>query len=402
MHACFICDEYPPAPHGGTGSSYCDLAEGLVAAGHVATVVGLYGPKTMAQGRAVDEQINGVRVLRLPGVPRWLGYRLGMLGNRYKLTRCLAGEHRKIRFDVIEASDYGGWLRFGGPPGVPTVIRIRGSNLFFDTELQRPGKQFEHLLERRALARADHLAAVSRYAAERTLKFCGLEQRACAVIPNAVDTALFSPAGQAHTVPGLVVFVNSINPKKGIEQLIGAMNIVCQTHPEAHLVAIGQDTQKRVEGRSYVEWLREQLRPEFRARVAFAGRMPRDSGVLGYLRKANVCCYPSHMETFGIAAVEAMAVGKPTIYSRTGPGPEVIEDGVSGLLCDPFDPEDIAAKICALLDNQVLAAQLGQGARARVLARFNKKDWIGRNLAYYSRCLEKPGKPSSPRPFASA
>ena len=97
-----------------------------------------------------------------------------------------------------------------------------------------------------------------------------------------------------------------------------------------------------------------------------------------------------------------MAVGKPTIYSRTGPGPEVIEDGVSGLLCDPFDPEDIAAKICALLDNQVLAAQLGQGARARVLARFNKKDWIGRNLAYYSRCLEKPGKPSSPRPFASA
>jgi glycosyltransferase involved in cell wall biosynthesis len=285
---------------------------------------------------------------------------------------------------------------------VPAVIRIRGSNLFFDRELQRAGKRFEHHLERRALERADQLAAVSRYAAERTLKFCGLEQRACAVIPNAVDTTLFSPSDQVQTVPGLVVFVNSINPKKGIEQLIGAMNIVCQAHPEAHLVAVGQDTQKRVGGRSYVEWLMDQVRPEFRARVAFVGRMPRDSGVLRYLRQANVCCYPSHMETFGIAAAEAMAVGKPTIYSRTGPGPEVMEDGVSGLLCNPFDAEDIAVKICALLENQPLAAYLGQGARARVLAMFNKKDWIGRNLDYYSRCLEKPSKLSLPRPFASA
>ena len=80
---------------------------------------------------------------------------------------------------------------------------------------------------------------------------------------------------------------------------------------------------------------------------SITGRMSRDDGVPDYLRKANVCCYPSHMETFGIAAVEAMSVGKPTIFSRHGPGPEITDEGVSGLLCDPHCTADIAAKINA-------------------------------------------------------
>ena len=95
------------------------------------------------------------------------------------------------------------------------------------------------------------------------------------------------------------------------------------------------------------------------------------------------------METFGIAPVEAMSVGKPTIFSRTGPGPEIIEDGVSGLLCDPRDPKDIATKLDAILDNSQLAADLGRRARERVLKQFNKKDWIPRNLEYYRRCLDR-------------
>lgn len=90
------------------------------------------------------------------------------------------------------------------------------------------------------------------------------------------------------------------------------------------------------------------LRPEFRLRVHFSGQIPRRE-VLSWLRMAQVCCFPSHAETFSTAAVEAMVVGRPTIFSQIGPGPEVIEHGVSGLLCDPFDPNDIAQKIQAIL-----------------------------------------------------
>ena len=389
LHICFICDEYPPALHGGTGSSYRDLAEGLTAAGHRVTIVGVYSPERLKLRQPVDETINGVRVVRLPSGPKWLGHRVGTLWNRYKLRRWLAQAHAQSLLDLIEASDYAGWLRFGGPRNVSTIVRIRGSNLFFDTELGRGGDAFEHRLEREALARAKCIAAVSRYAARRTLELCGLSDRECTVIYNAVDTAIFAPVKGVEIEAGLIVFVNSINPRKGIEQLMDAMNVVCGSHSEARLVAIGHDARKGGNQGDYVGKLLERVRPEYRGRVTFTGRLERNTGVLDYLRKAHVCCYPSHMETFGIAAVEAMAVGKPTVFSRTGPGPEIIEDGVSGLLCDPHDPADIASKILRILENLPLAAALGKNARCRVVQMFDKRDWVKRNLEFYENVLAR-------------
>ena len=91
------------------------------------------------------------------------------------------------------------------------------------------------------------------------------------------------------------------------------------------------------------------------------------------------------METFGIAPVEAMSIGKPTIYSQAGPGPEVMEDGVSGLLCDPHDANDVAAKLNRLLEDDLLAESLGRKARARVLEKFEKRTWVQRNIAVFEQ-----------------
>jgi glycosyltransferase involved in cell wall biosynthesis len=349
-------------------------------------VVGVYRHEIL-RALPPEKAVTNLNIQRLPQSHQLLGWKFQTLSNRRRLRRWLARGHRRQPFNVVEASDYGGWLPFGGPPGVTTVVRMRGSNLFFDHELKRPGDAFEHDLERRTVLHATALGAVSQYAARRTLELCGQASRPVTVIYNAVDTELFSPSEKVPTEPGLVVFVNSLNPKKGIEQLLDAMNVVCAKHPHARLAVVGQDTQRADGGRSYVEQLRDRVRPEFRDRVEFAGRQDRQTGVVNYLRRAHVCCLPSHMETFGIAAVEAMAVGKPVVYSRTGPGPEVVEDGVSGLFCNPFDAADIAERITRLLDDPALAARLGQGARARVLAKFDKGDWIGRNLDYYRQCL---------------
>jgi glycosyltransferase involved in cell wall biosynthesis len=388
LHICFVCDEYPPAPHGGTGSSYRDLAEGLVAAEHKVTVIGVYAPKRFDVGEGKDEMINGVRVVRLPGSKAWLRHKLGALADRKRLTRWLTAEHKKTPFHLVEASDYGGWLRYGGPPGVPTVVRIRGSNLFFDTELQRPGDPFEHKLEREALARASSIGSVSRYAATRTLEICGLADRECTVIYNAVDTDLFSPSPKVKREDGLIVFVNSINPKKGIEQLIDAMGLLWPLHPELRLAVIGQDTQKSEHGMTYTDRLLDRVHGECRPKVRFHGRLDRAIGVVDFLRRAHICCYPSHMETFGIAALEAMSVGKPTIFSRTGPGPEVIEDGISGLLCDPTNPGDIAQKILRLLTTPKLAQELGRNARKRVEDYFDKRHWVERNVEFFRKQIK--------------
>lgn len=384
MHLCIVCNEFPPAAHGGTGSSYHDLARGMVETGHQVTVVGYHRPEALKKIPA-DKPLPGLRVVRLPLAADWLPYPFRMRYHRWQLKRWLVAEHRRSKFDLIESSDYGGWLPYGGPKDVPVVVRIRGSNLFFDHELNRYGDPLEHQMERYTVRRATHLGAVSSYAAKSTLDLCGCPERACTVIYNGVNTDLFAPSEKIPTEPGLMVFANTINPKKGIEQLLDAMNLVGVRHPEARLVIIGMDTQKAKDGRTYVDRLRDRVKPEFRDRVVFTGRLAREGGLLEYLQSAHLCCYPSHMETFGIAPVEAMSVGKPTIYSRTGPGPEVVEDGVSGLLCDPRDPADIATKINSILENPTLAETLGRNGRARVLAVFEKRTWVKRNVEFFEQ-----------------
>lgn len=386
MRVCLICNEYPPAAHGGNGSLYFDLAEGLVAAGHKVTVVGVY-PEYSRHGQPRDATTDsGVRVVRLPPSPAWMRHRLRMWWERRRQFAWLKREHKRSPFDVIEAPDYEGWLCNGGPRDVATIVRMGGSNLFFDTELGRRGDVLEHTFEARCVARATHLAAVSHYCARRTLEIVRTPERPCAVIHNAVDTRLFRPAESGTVEQGLVVFVNSVAPKKGIEELVQAMNIVCEADIRARLVVIGQDTQKKTDAGTYVEHLESQVRPEFSERIVFTGRMPRDE-IIPWLQRAAVCCYPSQIETFGIAPLEAMAVGRPTIFSKTGPGPEIVEDWVSGLLCDPHDAKDIAQKILRVLGDAALAEKLGRNARKRIIDLFDKENWIAKNLEFYKECL---------------
>ena len=370
---------------GGIGTSNHDLASGLTTAGHEVTVVGVYGD--LEEDSESCEPGNGPRVVRLKASPVWFRYRAGAWFDRWRVRRWLAREHARRPFDVIELTDYAGWLPWGGPKGVPIVCRLQGANLFFDRELARTGDEFEHNFERRTLKMAAFWIGPSRYVFSKTLSLCSLEQHNGSVISNAVDAEVFSPGRTDEVEPGLIVFANSVNPKKGIEQLLDAMNLVCQSHPEAHLAVIGQNARTKAGGRNYLETLLERVRPEFRGRVTFLGWLDREVGLLNHLRRASVCCYPSHMETFGIAPIEAMAVGRPTIFSKTGPGPEVIEDGVSGLLCNPLDPGDIAHKIRLILDDAKLAARLGAEGRRRVLALFNKRDWIRRNIEFYESCV---------------
>lgn len=385
MRLAFVCEEYPPAPHGGTGSSYRDLAEGLVAAGHETVVVGISTTETLTSPRS--EVRNGVQIHRLPRSPKFLGTRLGGWHERIRLKAKLRRLHREKAFDAIECSDYNGWLSLGGVSGVPTIVRIRGSNLFFDAELGRPAQVFEHRHERASLSRADFIASVSRYAADRSLALCGLSGHPCEIIPNGVDADTFSPSAEVDPELGRIVFVNSLNPKKGIEQLLDAFNEIAPRRRAARLTVIGEDTQHRHSG-SYLSELRERIRPELRDRVEFTGRLPREE-VVPWLRRAAIACYPSHMETFGIAALEAMSVGRPTIFTKLGPGPEIVEDGVTGFLCDPRSATDIARCLRHLLDDPAYAESLGRAAREKVLAHFDKRHWIPRNIAFFERVISK-------------
>ena len=105
-------------------------------------------------------------------------------------------------------------------------------------------------------------------------------------------------------------------------------------------------------------------------RVSFLGSFPRIEGLLSV---CDLFLLPSVKESFGLAALEAMAAGVPVIASRTGGVPEVVEDGVTGFLCAERDVSGMAAAALKLLSDETLHAQFARAARKRAVTEFSER-----------------------------
>lgn len=131
--------------------------------------------------------------------------------------------------------------------------------------------------------------------------------------------------------------------------------------------------------------LRSRLEPNVRSTVRFHGHVSRDV-LKDALVTADVAVFPSYAEAFGIAPFEALAQGCPTIYTRRGPGPELLRDGYEALLVDPDDPKDIAAAITRILIDPELGRRLASAGRDRVRREYSVEALVKRNELFYRDC----------------
>ena len=380
-----ICSPYPPYPHGGVGSFAEDLAEGVVKEGHQITVMSLTY-SFLKSDQPVVEHVNGVKIVRVPEFYRYFPKRIRAVLNRFYLSNLVMKLNRETPFDVIECEDGQGMFAFGRLPNVPKIVRLHASSIYNDHVLKRKPSRLNHIFEMLWIRRSNFIIAVSEYVGNTTLKLIKSQaDRKYTVIHYAIDTELFKPNASIEVQAGLILFTGAVAPRKGVLSLIQAMNLVFAQHEKAHLLCVGDDKYPS-ETKSFSEEIIKHLEETYIGRVKFVGVRPRNE-LPGLIQTAEICCFPSHVETFGIGIVEAMALEKPVIYMKTGPGPEVIEDGVSGILCDTFDPVDIADKILFVLNNDELAKKLGMKARERVLEKFEKHKWLQKNLEYYQNCI---------------
>lgn len=376
MRVVFVCDEYPPGPHGGIGTMVRTIARGLVAEGHEVRVVGSYPRDYPAPDHEVDE---GVQVWR-QRVPRGP---LGWVRARVALRARVARWCHEGTADVVEVTDWAGpaagWPRLP----VPVVARLNGSATFFAAELDRRVKTTTRLLELLSLRRADYWASTSRYTAERTRALFDLPGEADAVLPNAV---VVPPPSTVPRSRHKVVFSGTLTHKKGVRSLIEAWPQVLASVPGAELHLYGKDGRNE-SGGSMREELLSRLTAAAAEHVVFHGHVPSHE-LLGALAEARAAVFPSYAEAFAHAPLEAMAAGCPTIYTRRGSGPELMTSEVDGLLVDPDDRGAIAAAIVRLLTDDELAARLGEAGRATVAERFSAQ-WLVRATAqFYLRCAE--------------
>jgi glycosyltransferase involved in cell wall biosynthesis len=174
--------------------------------------------------------------------------------------------------------------------------------------------------------------------------------------PIELDPPLVDPpwqrAGVAPRGP-VIGFVGRIEPRKGVLDLIAAVPAIRTGAPGAQVVIVGDDPWGAF--------------PEYLAEVRAAQNVihvPWQENAAGLMRHLDVLVAPSHQEPFGTVLSEAMAVGTPVVATRVGGLAEVVDDGVTGLLVEPGDPDALAAAVLEVLDRRE-----AMGAAARQAAR---------------------------------
>ena len=273
----------------------------------------------------------------------------------------VARELRTFRPDVVIAqSPYEGFAaelaRRAARSRAKVIVEVHGD---WHTATRLYGSRARILLgplgdrvARFAVRHADAHRAISAYTASLVR---GEGREPAAVFPTYSDLDAFS--GPLLPVPEepRALFVGVLERYKNVELLAAAWRIVARRIPQARLHLVGTGTQVEVAAalaREGVEWERRIEPPELAAA----------------LDRARALLLPSASEGLGRVAIEAFLRGRAVVGSRTGGIPDIVEDGVNGLLVRPGDAGGLAAAIERVLGDHDLAVELGAAAAASASA----------------------------------
>ncbi len=202
--------------------------------------------------------------------------------------------------------------------------------------------------EARIIAGADRLVAASVAERAHLVRHADVDPARVAVVPCGVDTELFTPgaADAARAALGLaegplVLYVGRLAPIKGLETLLDAVALL--ERRDGH----------EVELRRRIETL------GIGGLVGFVGAQRQEALRTHYVA-ADVTVLPSHYESFGMVALEAMACGSPVVASRVGGLTTTVRDGVTGFLVPEGDVTALAGRLEALLADADLRWRLGR------------------------------------------
>jgi N-acetyl-alpha-D-glucosaminyl L-malate synthase BshA len=247
-----------------------------------------------------------------------------------------------------------------------------------------------------SIAQSDAVTAISQFLADETKRIFDYDQ--VQVIPNFINAENYSRvenAGLRKTLAPrderLLMHVSNFRPVKRITDCIrtfAKMREHCDVC--ARLVMCG-DGPERAEA--------ERLARELGVAndVLFVGSVP---NIRDYLSVADVFLLPSESESFGLAALEAMACEVPVIASRVGGLPEVVTHGETGFLAEVGDIEMMARCVTELFSDTEKRRAMGARARQQAVARFNTDRVIPQYIALYERVMAEAKKKSSGTPAA--
>lgn len=244
---------------------------------------------------------------------------------------------------------------------------------------------FEEQLDRMTARNRDKVAWLFEHAARVVALSNDWEKVFSRLFPGAnisvLENAVPIPKRVSDTKDVLkIYFLGLLCPKKGVDTLLRAMTAVVDYLPNSHLYIAG--------GGDFIDKYRAMADD---ARIAnhitFVG-WANDEQKEKLAKECLMFVLPSRAEGLPMAMLEAMASGSAVIATRVGGIPDVIDDGVNGLLVDPDDEEGLASAIIRCVEDEGLALRLAAAGRDTVVSRFSMKPYMKKLTEIYDDCLE--------------
>jgi colanic acid/amylovoran biosynthesis glycosyltransferase len=262
--------------------------------------------------------------------------------------------------------------------GVPFTFTAHGYDVY-----RRPPADFA---ARAAAAAA--VVTVSEANARHLAAAFGVPRGHVRVIPCGVDTGRFRPGGPP-AVPPHVVCVARLVPVKNLGLLLEAWADLRARGTAFRGVLVG-------DGPCRDELLAAWARLGLEGVVELAGAAEQDE-VRAWWQRASVAVLASEREGMPVSLMEAAACGVPAVATAVGGVPELVEDGVTGLLAPAGDRGALAAALGRLVGDPGLAARMGRAARARAEERFSVRRQVDRLLALWAALVREEVRPCASR-----
>jgi L-malate glycosyltransferase len=329
-----------------------------------------YGLKVISSGGSLVPHAETAVTIRLGKV----GYLLG-------LPKAL-WETRKFHPDLLHVHYAAGFGLWGLMSGVsPMIVSVWGSDVA-DFIANPIGRAYM----KRVLHRATHITATSHYLMDHAIELLPEVKNKVTLVPFGVQVPEHLSAPPA-TLPIKLCFIKSHRPIYGPHILIKAMALVRRELPEIQLSIAGTGEHTR-------ELLRLVMALKLQDAVQFVGYIPNES-IYQFLAGHHIMVMPSLAESFGVAALEAGACGRPVIATRVGGIPEIVLNNRTGLLVAPNNVEALAEAIVTLAKDEEMRRNMGKAAWEFVRDNYAWEKSLDQMCGLYERLLNEKSAHSS-------
>jgi len=363
----FVSREYPPETgYGGIGTYVSIIASALAARGHEVHVLSCDPSQ-----RNKDLIIQNVHLHRRHRRVNWLKW-LKIFGMKATLTRLEAAvsvyrEFRKVarEVDVIEYPDWeaeGFLLALLKPK--PLIARLHTPLPIIDYYQNIPynfDRYLGGILEKLAVYHADVIIAPSELIVNTLKAINWLKKHDLKInfIPNSIDWYNWSDIPPVSRTGRILLFIGRIEPLKAPELLIKALEHLKQDFPDVKAIFIGRSGGSK----KYLPYLeRVKMTALTVGNCDFLGHVNRDD-ISRYLSESRIVVVPSRFESFSIAALEAMASGRPVVVSDNTGIARFVEEYGLGSVFPNGDVTELVKAIRPYLENPYMAERVGERAR---------------------------------------